>query len=794
MIHTMKSLYKCITIGVALLAGTIAASSQTHSEGGVTTAKNVTGPDENGYYTIKLETFATGNSALTETGVPVDIVLVLDVSGSMNDNLSTTYTYTARNSQAYSYNDYGNNTYYYLHTDGNYYPVERERPREWVGLDYSRRYRLYYEVGNTTYYLSGTSVTTTAPTNVTGGGTTIWTGVLYTRSTETQTKMDALKTAVTAFVNEVNHNALYDTDGNLRGTPLQNQISIVKFANDKYYTSESSIAEGNHRNAGFDTPGYDQAQNYNYTEVLKGFKDVSTDAGVNSLIQQNQGGINAIDAGGATAAHYGLTKAKYLLRTVKNRESSKVVVFFTDGIPGISGWDNSFANGAIAVADSLKMSTDQGGYGATVYAIGVFNDLGNDAANANTYMNYVSSNYPNATSMTSGGTGSDQGYYQNASNADLTAIFKDIASSASQSDATIGASTQVRDVVSNSFILPEDTEPTDITVYSMTVTEDGEGWADRQNLSSTGNNPDVTIEIKNNTCSDGIVRRMLSVEGFDFSKDDIKDELGYTTRANAGNWVGERYKSKTETFWAGKKLVIEFKVLANGEATGGEGTNTNHPDSGVYIYNADTGQYSNVNHYPVPHTTLPLILRITKTGLRHGESATFEIHMCDPLMEVAKDDEGHVLKSKVDPTKDSLTVAYNAIGKPLPDKTTERNWSKVVLTNKGNDGSPVTKVLMALDPHYVYSVVEDDWGWAYELTGSASTITTSDMEVNPFIFTNTEKSNVVKHAEAVSINHFATSGTANDAYTEDYKSSKVESFGGTTGGGSTGGSTGGGSK
>ena len=122
MIHTMKNIFKFITIGIALLAGTLTASAQWNKEGGVATAKRVSAPDEDGMYTITLETYATGESALTETGIPVDIVLVLDVSGSMDEMM---YDYTARPSQGYSYNGYGTNTYYYLHTDGNYYPVER---------------------------------------------------------------------------------------------------------------------------------------------------------------------------------------------------------------------------------------------------------------------------------------------------------------------------------------------------------------------------------------------------------------------------------------------------------------------------------------------------------------------------------------------------------------------------------------------------------------------------------------------------------------------------------------------
>ena len=750
MIHTMKNIFKFITLGIALLAGTVAANAQTtwNKEGGVATAKNVSEPDENGLYTITLETYATGESSITETGIPVDIVLVLDVSGSMSESM-TSYSYTARDSQGYSYDNYPYSTLYYKHTDGNYYAVQTYREGNWMSG--YRDYALRYYAGNRWYYLSGTGVTTTRPTIYDNEDDIIWTGVLYTRSSNTQSKMDALKSAVTAFVNEVHHNSLYDTKGKLRETPLDNQISIVKFANDQYYSSESSIEEGNHRDASSDSEPSASGTNYNYTEVLKQFKDVSTDAGVSSLLQQSQGGVNAIVEGGATAAHYGLTKAKYLLDTVKDRESTKVVVFFTDGIPGLRGWDNNFANGAIDAAKDIKKATEDGGYGAIVYTVGVFDNLGQNATRATNYMNYVSSNYPEAESMSAPHTGSDQGYYQDASEADLTAIFKDIASSASQSDATVNASTQIRDVVSNSFILPEGASADDVTFYTMDITEDGNGWENKKTPAG------VSASYKTTTGSDGVERKMLSVEGFDFTKDDIKDAEGFTTRENMGNFVGERYKPDGSTFWAGRKLVIEFKVQANGQATGGSGSATNHSDSGVYVYNPDTDTYTNINSYPVPHTTLPMIIKIKKDGLRHGESATFEIHRCEPL----KDDDGNIL--------------YNAIGKPRPDTTTDKNWSKVILTNKGADGDPVEKVLMALDPNYVYTIIEDDWAWSYTLSGTGTTLTTSEVEVNPFIFHNTEKEGVVKHAEAVSINHFATSAEG-EATTEEYHSSKVKSF------------------
>ena len=54
---------------------------------GVTTTKTVSGPDKEGVYTLTLETYATGSSTTTTTTetTPMDIVLVLDQSGSMTD-------------------------------------------------------------------------------------------------------------------------------------------------------------------------------------------------------------------------------------------------------------------------------------------------------------------------------------------------------------------------------------------------------------------------------------------------------------------------------------------------------------------------------------------------------------------------------------------------------------------------------------------------------------------------------------------------------------------------------------
>ena len=56
---------------------------------GIATQKTVSEPHD-GRYVLTLETFATGKTEVIEKNVPADIVLVLDVSGSMNTNMPGT--------------------------------------------------------------------------------------------------------------------------------------------------------------------------------------------------------------------------------------------------------------------------------------------------------------------------------------------------------------------------------------------------------------------------------------------------------------------------------------------------------------------------------------------------------------------------------------------------------------------------------------------------------------------------------------------------------------------------------
>ena len=775
MINTMKNTFKYIAFGIALLASSLVLNAQGtyHREGGMATSKKVTGP-EGGYYTISLESFATGKTTVTEDATPVDIVLVLDVSGSMSENI-TSYSYTELAQQNWSYDTFGNHSYYFK--DGNTYRrVRRGYDREW---DWDNRKWVY------DYYLYFDD-NTHLGTDQTSSSAVIYSGTLYSRSQATGSKMAALKRAVGLFINAVKTNATQDSQGKPRS--IDNQISIVKFAghgnnNPAYYAGSDQYEAsdgGNHRSGG-----------YNYTEVVMGLTSV-LNGGDSNLITA----VNALQSGGATAANGGMQLALNIISHIEStRESNKVVVLFTDGQPTYQeDFSSTVAGEAIAHAYNLKNT-----YSTTVYTIGVF---GTETTQIKNYMNWTSSNYPNQQGWVNNGsttTPATGSYYQKSDGANLDDIFSDIASASAAADATAGASTQVRDVISNSFIMPEG-DAAQITIYTSDITRNGEGWSDP--VEAEG----VTYEITTVTTTTGEQHKQLMVTGFDYTKADTYNAGGFTI--TPGNWVGERYSNATTKYWAGKKLIITFRIKANDEATGGDGSSTNHPDSGIYVqkFNEDgtpvlvDGKpvYEKVNQYDVPHTDLPLLIKIKKDGLRTGESATFQLLRIRPK---GWNNDGATLAEKM------KNVEYNAIGKPKPgthdfvdhitkpDGTIKQldeddpvdyllgcgweDWSKVILTNKKGDQADVEKELYGLDPSWIYMVIEDDWGWAYELNGTASHQTTSDYELNPFEFHNTprtvnlEGTPIVKHAEAVTINHFKTLEQGSTSREEHYKSSKT---------------------
>ena len=446
---------------------------------------------------LTLEAYATGSTTTTTSTAPVDIVLVLDVSGSMDESI-VSYTYTP----VYEINSDG--TYYYQDANGQY-------QQAYYCSDCSNWYtEEHYDHWIFGSYHGGTRLTPKTSADSTGTQ-------FYTRTESTTKKIDALRSAVNGFIDSV------------AAKSADSQIAIVKFAGDKRNT------------VGNDTY-WEDGYTYNYSQIVKNLTTVDA-TGADAL----KTAVSALRAAGATAADYGMQHAQTIITGAANNGRQKVVVMFTDGEPNHNnGFSNSVANAAISASKAMKNN----GNGATVYTIGCFG--GTPGSNVTDYMNYVSSNYPNATSMTNAGTKASDNFYKTVgSTADLDAIFQEISQTAGGATLTLGSETVLKDVVSEYFDLPENASSM-ITAQSYSCTGfDADGhptWSNTPDAASYA----VKVDGKN-----------VSVTGFDYS----------------ANWVGKDTTTGV-MHTPGKKLVVTIPIEDNG--TGMGTVPTNGTDSAVY--------------------------------------------------------------------------------------------------------------------------------------------------------------------------------------------------------------------
>ena len=733
----MKHTFRYILSTVLLLIPVLASAQTTdpaiytgyNIKNGVATGKSVGDPDANGVYTVTLETFATGMETIIQKAIPSDIVLVLDYSSSML--MPGSLSYPATNEQLGNCKDY---LYKLKIAVGNFVKLLQENNDELVLAEGQTGNRIAFILYANELYGSG------KPDRSGGNGN------FYARYMSEFIPVTELSIA-----------------GNSETHPITGEVHA---SSKLLYNDIDILSPSSYRSAG--------------------------NAGNNGISSSWQMG----DVNKGTQTGLALTEANRIVKLNTTNfpytERSTTVVLFTDGEPsriGASGFNQDEADIAVRQAYLIKTAnaTETSGNPTTsddadshvkIFTVGL---LTNPGGQMKTFLEYVSSDFslnppeenPNPSNPYDMPDNENQmpgrswlspstsyGPYSSivSEGSDLSGVFQTIAESSGGSTAEIPVETQVVDIVSNSFEVPENFDASQVVVYTQSADSDGNGWGEPKTVPTqvvnVGNNPPMTVQQPDEgKIGLALVDGKLTVLGFDFSKAD-SDEDTYD-----GNWVGWR---TGDSNCAGKKLVIQFKIEADPDATGGEGTNTNAAGSGVYVpikdANGNIIGYDNVNSYDVPHKDLPINLVIKKSGLRHGESATIQIYMAPQQVVDGK-------------------VVYNpTTGKPMPDATPGdisdkrwKNFSKVILTNMGEDGDDVTKTLLALDASYVYMLAEDNWGWAYILDDKVTD--TSETEKNPIEFVNTERTDAPKHAEAVSVNHFRNGG-----YAETAKSSKTKTF------------------
>ena len=493
---------------------------QAGDDNGLVLAKNAQYDPETGRCTITLEAYTTGTVTTEVENVPTDIVLVLDQSGSMEFGFGSQISVENANQTLGStegyYVKYGGVDWY-----GNelWYPVRYNNNRwQYYGPGFLGLVSRWVELSSTDFiYIS---------------------------------RLAALKNTVSTFADAVADKAKGEigTDDD-----VNHRIAMVGFASgyDDYYgdyygntevfvgATQYTYNAGRTNNAS----NANSAQSH-YNDV---FQSMDTTSGQTNI----DASIDKLAADGGTLTDLGMEMANGILNAnpvPDGEKRNRVIIVFTDGAPGWSGYDSDVANAAITQAGTAKNT-----YGATVYTVGIFggadatspgNKNGDDTEKANWFMQNVSSN---------NGAVQDPSYYLSAGDTTaLNSIFTQISNQVSSPAINLGTETVVRDILSPYFNLPEGTNAESIKLY----TADYNGTTFEERVPADG----ITATV--NT-----VTETIEVRGFDFT----------------ANFVSETTKPGNTH---GKKLIIEFDTVFDRSSTfGGNGIPTNADASGVYSGN-----------------------------------------------------------------------------------------------------------------------------------------------------------------------------------------------------------------
>ena len=487
------------------------------------------------------------------------------------------------------------------------------------------------------------------------------------------TRLNALKNAATTFANAVAAKAA-GADGDI-STPADNvnhRIAVVGFASGQYYN-------GTNYNYG-NTEVFVGSNQYKYGSAAQGqygnaFQDMNTSTGVGNV----SASIGALSAEGGTLINLGLEMGNGIFGAnpiAEGEKRNRVVIVFSDGVPGWKGYDSNTANSAITQAGTAKNT-----YGATVYSIGIFpgadatsagNQNGNETEKANWFMQRVSSNtqYPQSPS-----------YYLSAADAGtLNSIFQQISDQIETggTTSTLTSDAVVKDIISPQFTLPAGTTAANITVETYACT--GKNANDDYTWSNNNSTMGATASISGD---------QVNVTGFNFSE----------------NYVGTVTEGDSVTC-RGHKLVISFKVQPKAGFLGGNEVYTN-TSAGIY----ENGSAENpLLTFDRPTVNVP-IKDVTVTAKDKNVYLKGEV-TADQLKDGSEISVGDV---KLDLSKAADT------DKPYGLDSWQTEYVDITVTVKDKDGNVISDKLDNLTDDTTYTVEVTVTPKTTGSTGSAGT-------------------------------------------------------------------------
>ncbi len=641
--YIMRNLRKYIIASVTLVASVLSFGSVAMAQA-VRYDKKVSGPNEKGVFTLNLEAYATG-SVTVETK-PADIILVLDRSGSMDDDIN----------------------------------------------------------GNETYY-------------------------------ESNKRINLLKEAVQGFVQNLKNTPV---DAQFRDDYGGHRIAIVWFSGS--WKSQSQGTTQNEVYTGINGLNeFINVENLTTTAASESYYYYSA-----AQVTYNGNNLLGVSASGGTMSNYGIMRAETILSGQQYSDKpnrSRLVVFFTDGDPGMNGnWNAqslATANSCIEAANGIKNST---AHAATIYSVGLFSKAEGTKDRTTTYLSYTSSDYKDKTEMPSSSSQyvpvSKDKSITVSSASELNNIFSSISSSAAS--AASGSSVLV-DIVASNFNIPTNTNLGEVKVYRVPCTQ-----ASAQSI----------ISFSPRTATGDLAWEDITNSiGLDKSKQ-AQGEISVTGFDYGANWCGwDASANNMQGAAHGSKLVLEIPITVKDDIVGGPSMDTNAPGSKLIVKNK-AGEVIEELEFISPIVKVPVTIWIKKEGLLsntadgvqgHEDNAVFTLRKTKFLGRYETDANGNELTDK------HIDYLYSNKGKKylVNGVETEMVWTtftKVTVNMK--DGEGIAKI-SGLDADYVYRIEEDAWahlGYDFDPDETAQYTLEWDETAkrykelsNPFTFTNTPK-------------------------------------------------------
>lgn len=420
-------------------------------------------PGENGQFLLTLEAYATGQTATTVSELPLDIVLVLDVSGSMGKPMTKVYADQLDKSKSYKVGPFSN-------WSGTYYKTVSYFNGKWKTSRYGDSY---------------TPKTSESDSNSN-----------HYQFYETETRLEALQAAVNNFAESVSTKAK-GADGRY-GTndDVEHRIAVVSFADTAAQKTNGLVKMNTSQGLSTVKNAVSSLNAEGNTDPAEGLNMANSIFSSNPTDGQQRSRVVLLFTDGYPAGD-GTDDINYVwcddaIASAQISKSTYKASVYTVGI-----FEGANPDSDIDTNFTYDTWTEHG-QSAAVQLVA-----------ANRYMHYTSSNYKDAQSMQNGGTKNSDGYYLSASDANgLNSVFQKISQTAGGSTLKLGSETVLRDVISQCFDLPAGADVNSITAQSYACTgftsDNKPTWA----TTPDADKYDVTLSADKKT---------VEVTGFDYA-------------------------------------------------------------------------------------------------------------------------------------------------------------------------------------------------------------------------------------------------------------------------------------